>query len=181
MKNIVTERELKRMVKRVVREEKLNNINEDLPRRERERHQTQFAKSKFEPYDREREIMGAFGPYRDDLPPNVISYLRKNPRRFLQKMVDIYGMDKILDFIGYQQPEMMEDYDNYMGSKNEKGFMGRLGSRHGYIQDPEGNVKPYPKPRNEKRYNNYMGSEKGKKLTASDIKSKMDSLSGNRR
>ena len=139
MKNIVTERELKRMVKRVVREEKLNNINEDLPRRERERHQTQFAKSKFEPYDREREIMGAFGPYRDDLPPNIISYLRKNPRRFLQKMVDIYGMDKILDFIGYQQPEMMEDYDNYMGSK------------------------------------------KGKKLTASDIKSKMDSLSGNRR
>ena len=29
MKNIISERELKRMVKKVVREEKLNNINED--------------------------------------------------------------------------------------------------------------------------------------------------------
>ena len=142
MKNIISERELKNMVKKVVREEKMNNINEALPRRERERHQTQFAKSKFEPYDREREIMDAFGPYRDDIPANIISYLRKNPRRFLQTLTDAYGMDKMLDFIGYTPEtdiDMEEDYDNYMDSK------------------------------------------KGKKLTASDIKSKMDSFSDSRR
>ena len=113
MKNIISEGELKRMVKKVVREEKLNNINEALPRRERERHQTNWRKKNFEPYDREKEIMGAFGSYRKDVPPNVISYLRKNPRTFLQRIVDIYGMDKVLDFIGYT-PEMTEGYDNYM-------------------------------------------------------------------
>jgi hypothetical protein len=142
MKNIISERELKNMVKKVVREEKMNNINEALPRRERERHQTQFAKSKFEPYDREREIMDAFGPYRDDIPANIISYLRKNPRRFLQKLTDAYGMDKMLDFIGYT---------------------------------PETDIDM------EEGYDNYMGSKKGKKLTASDIKAKMDSFSNSRR
>lgn len=115
MKNIINEKELERMVKRVVREEKLNNINESLPRRERERHQTNWRKREFEPYDRERDIMSAFGSYSNDVPPNVISYLRKNPRAFLRRVVDIYGMDKVLDFIGYQQPEMGEEYDNYMG------------------------------------------------------------------
>ena len=196
MKNIVTERELERMVKRVVREEKLNNINEDLPRRERERHQTQFAKSKFEPYDREREIMGAFGPYRDDLPPNIISYLRKNPRRFLQKMVDIYGMDKILDFIGYQQPEMMEGYDNYMDESNSiltdihndvmelptDEAMEYLDEVIEYCVNLQSDIESGMMGGDTVGfYDNYMGSKKGKKLTASDIKSKMDSLSGNRR
>ena len=90
-------------------------INEDhtLPRRERERHANQFAKSKFEPYDREREIMDAFGPYRDDVPANVVSYLRKNPKRFLQKLVKVYGMDKTLEYIGYEGGENIDlDYNN---------------------------------------------------------------------
>jgi polyhydroxyalkanoate synthesis regulator phasin len=113
-KNIISERELQSLVKKVVREEKLNNINEALPRRERERHETNWKKKSFEPYDREKDIMSAFGSYSSDLPANVISYLRKNPRTFLKKIVDIYGMDKVLDFIGYRQPEMTEDYDNYM-------------------------------------------------------------------
>jgi hypothetical protein len=99
-----TENDIERLVGRI--------IKEDLPRRERERHQTHFAKSKFEPYDRERDIMDAFGPYKDDVPVNVISYLRKNPRTFLKKLVDVYGMDKFLDFIGYTPNE--DNYDNHM-------------------------------------------------------------------
>jgi len=116
MKNkvIINERELQSLVKKVVREEKLNNINEALPRRERERHETNWRKREFEPYQRESDIMSAFGPYSNDVPPNVVSYLRKNPRTFLRRMVDVYGMDKILDFIGYQQPEMTEGYNHYM-------------------------------------------------------------------
>jgi hypothetical protein len=46
--------------------------------------------------------MSAFGPYASDVPPNVVSYLRKNPRTFLKKLADVYGVDKLLDFIGYQ-------------------------------------------------------------------------------
>jgi hypothetical protein len=115
MKNkFINERHLESLVKKVIREEKLSNINEALPRRERERHQTNWRKREFEPYDREKDIMSAFGSYSGDIPPNVISYLRKNPRRFLQRIVDIYGMDKVLEFIGYQQPEMVEGYDSYM-------------------------------------------------------------------
>jgi hypothetical protein len=111
-----TESDIERLVERI--------LNEDLPRRERERHATQFAKAAFDPYDREREIMDAFGPYRDDVPANVISYLRKNPRRFLQKLTNAYGIDKMLDFIGYEVPmvdePMEEDYDNYMSDRPER-------------------------------------------------------------
>jgi hypothetical protein len=112
----LTEKDIEGLVKKVIKEEK---IQEALPRRERERHQTNWRKREFEPYDREKDIMGAFGPYSSDVPPNVISYLRKNPRTFLQRVVDIYGMDKVLDFIGYQQPEMAEGYDNYMDDFHE--------------------------------------------------------------
>lgn len=158
MKNIINEKELERMVKRVVREEKLNNINESLPRRERERHQTNWRKREFEPYDRERDIMSAFGSYSNDVPPNVISYLRKNPRAFLRRVVDIYGMDKVLDFIGYQQPEMEEGYDNYMDDVHEE---------EKWIQ------KAIEKPGSLRRK---MGVKKGEKLSPSDIKAKLDSL-----
>jgi hypothetical protein len=114
MKKVIklNEKSLESLVNKIIKEEK---IQEALPRRERERHQTNWRKREFEPYDREKDIMGAFGPYSSDVPPNVISYLRKNPRTFLQRVVDIYGMDKVLDFIGYQQPEMAEGYDSYMG------------------------------------------------------------------
>lgn len=122
-----------------------DNINENLPRRERERHATQFAKSSFEPYDREREIMNAFGPYRDDVPANVISYLRKNPRRFLQTLTDVYGMDRMLDFIGYEQTEIAEDYDDYMGSCNECGrnYMGENHRRKNRSHLTEENKRTY--------------------------------------
>lgn len=102
MKKVVKmkEQDIEKLVEKIMKEE---SMNEDLPRRERERHATNFAKSKFDPYDREREIMDAFGPYRDDVPANIVSYLRKNPRRFLQKLTNAYGMDKMLEFIGYNE------------------------------------------------------------------------------
>jgi len=158
MKNIINEREIQSLVKKVVREEKLNNLNESLPRRERERHQTNWRKGKFEPYDRERDIMSVFGPYSNDVPPNVVSYLRKNPRTFLKRMVDVYGMDKILDFIGYQQPEMTETYDNHMDDVHEEDK---------WIQ------KAIEKPGSLRRK---MGLKKDEKLSPADIKNKLASL-----
>jgi len=96
----VTENDLELLVQKILKEEK--SLNEALPRRERERHETNWRKREFEPYQREKDIMGAFGSYSDDVPPNVISYLRKNPRKFLQRIVGIYGMDRVLDFIDYR-------------------------------------------------------------------------------
>jgi hypothetical protein len=101
IKKIISEKELTDMVKKVILEEKLNNINEATPRRELDRVSTNWRQKDFEPYGREKEIMDAFGPYGNDIPPQVISYLRKNPKRFLQRMVNIYGMDRVLDYIGY--------------------------------------------------------------------------------
>jgi hypothetical protein len=108
-----TENDIERLVERI--------LNENLPKRERERHATQFAKSKFEPYEREEDIMNAFGPYREDIPPNVISYLRKNPRRFIQRLVAAYGMDKMLDFIGYTHgANVQEAVESWMGGNESQ-------------------------------------------------------------
>ena len=66
MKNIISERELKRMVKKVVREEKLNNINED-----RADFEMSGARSRkdYTSNPRERDISSMFGKYADDVPP----------------------------------------------------------------------------------------------------------------
>ena len=108
MKNIISERELKRMVKKVVREEKLNNINED-----RTDFEMSGARSRkdYTSNPRERDISSMFGKYADDVPPIVIRYLRKNPEAIVKRLFKIYG-EKIFDYL--PQQEMEEGYDNYM-------------------------------------------------------------------
>jgi len=125
MKKVVklTENDLESLVNKIMKEE--SRVNEALPRRERERHQTNWRKKNFEPYNREADIMSAFGPYATDVPPNVVSYLRKNPRLFLKRLVDVYGMDKFLEFIGHQDNVMTNDNvtenkNSYLRNKNNK-------------------------------------------------------------
>jgi hypothetical protein len=98
----LSESDLENLVQKIIKEDELNNIKEALPKRELERHQSNWRRGDFEPYKREDELMKAFGPYSKDIPPHVISYLRKNPRIFLKRIVDVYGMDRVLDFIGYK-------------------------------------------------------------------------------
>lgn len=113
------EKALEALVTKIINEEKLH---EDLPRRERERHQTNWRKRDFDPYERERDIMGAFGPYANDVPPNVVSYLRKNPRRFIQRLVDVYGANKFLEFAGLNAPvnNQVADVENLNVAENTK-------------------------------------------------------------
>lgn len=75
-------------------------IDEELPRRERERKADNFRKSSFNPYDREIDIMSVFGPYGDDIPANVIQYLRKNPARFIKQLGKVYGKDNVIKYLG---------------------------------------------------------------------------------
>lgn len=75
-------------------------VNESLPKRERERKETNFRKSSFKPYEREGQLMDIFGPYKDDVPPNVISYMRKNPALIIKRLEQVYGRDKILRYLG---------------------------------------------------------------------------------
>lgn len=97
MKKVVkyTESDIERIVGRI--------LKEDLPKRELDRQNTKWRRGDFEPYERESQLSKSFGAYSDDVPPQVISYLRKNPRRFLQKFVEIYGMEKVLEYIGYNE------------------------------------------------------------------------------
>jgi hypothetical protein len=78
-------------------------VTESLPRRERERHETNFRRSSFEPYEREGQLMDIFGPYKQDVPPNVISYMRKNPALIIKRLEQVYGRDKILRYLGINE------------------------------------------------------------------------------
>ena len=89
----LTESDIERLVKKIITEDK--TINEDLPGREQERKDTSFRRREFQPYKREKGIQKLFGKYAEDVPPQVIQYLRKIPGTIVKRLVDIYGYDKI--------------------------------------------------------------------------------------
>lgn len=80
-------------------------MNEALPRRERERKDTQYRKDTFDPYSRESQLMSIFGPYKNDVPPNVIQYMRKNPALLIKRLMNVYGEDKMLRYMGIELPQ----------------------------------------------------------------------------
>ena len=196
MKNIISERELKRMVKKVVREEKLNTINED-----RTDFEMSGARSRkdYVSNPRERDISSMFGKYSEDVPPMVIRYLRKNPEAIVKRLYKIYG-DKIFDYL--PQQEMEEGYDSYMGEsifddissdvaempndeameyldevinycinlREELGYDSYMDDVH---EEEKWIQKAIEKPGSLRRK---MGVKKGEKLSPSDIKVKLDSL-----
>lgn len=46
---------------------------------------------------REKDVEGLFGKYEEQIPNDVLRYLRKNPQLLMNRLVDIYG-EKFLDF-----------------------------------------------------------------------------------
>jgi hypothetical protein len=102
-KNIIMEKkivklkesDIEKLVLKILKEEDSSNY----PRREVDRRKSNFRRSDFEPYPREKEIQGVFGKYAEELPPNLIQHMRKNPETILTKLIDIYGKDRVLDII----------------------------------------------------------------------------------
>lgn len=119
MKNKViklNERTLESLVKKVIREEKLNNIKED-----RTDYEMSGARSRkdYVSNPRERGIENVFGKYSEDVPPSVIRYMRKNPDAILRRMSklypDIYMRHTPEEFdIDYPQEDIEESYGSYM-------------------------------------------------------------------
>jgi hypothetical protein len=99
MKKVVrlNENDIEGLVKKIMSEEK--NINEAWPQRELDRRATNFRRGDFEPYKREKDVQSVFGKYSEDVPPQVIQYMRKNPAMIIKRLVDIYGIDEIYDYI----------------------------------------------------------------------------------
>ena len=198
MKNIISERELKRMVKKVFIEEKVNIINED-----RTDFEMSGARSRrdYVSNPRERDISSMFGKYAEDVPPIVIRYLRKNPEAIVKRLYKIYG-DKIFDYL--PQQEMEEGYDSYMGGLKklfkrkemspediesaEGTYSSECGKCHGkgcghcnyegYVEVEDVNEEKWIQKAIERpgSLRKKMGLKKGEKLSSSDIKSKLNSL-----
>ena len=55
----LSESDLENLVQKIIKEDELNNIKEALPKRELERHQSNWRRGDFEPYKREDELNGS--------------------------------------------------------------------------------------------------------------------------
>ncbi len=90
MKKIVklTESDLNRLVKKIINEQEFDN---------------EIGKSKFtvEPHvkmtPREKDIEGLFGKYSEQIPEDILRYMRKNPQLVMDRLSVIYGK-KFLDY-----------------------------------------------------------------------------------
>ena len=84
-KIILTESDITKIVKKSI-ERKLNedkfSVEPDVPRQ-----------------PRERDIDSLFGKYTYHVPDDVIRYMRKNPALIIKRLVDIYGEDKVKQYV----------------------------------------------------------------------------------
>jgi hypothetical protein len=81
MKKIVklTESDLNRIVKKVLKEQVTDPEMSG-----------SWERSKYEPTPRESGVKDVFGKYGEDMLPNIIRYLRKNPDAILRRMSKMY-------------------------------------------------------------------------------------------
>ena len=58
------------------------------------------TRADFDPTAREIEMSGVFGKHAEDVPPTTIRYMRKNPGTIIKRLADMYGVDKIKNWLG---------------------------------------------------------------------------------
>ena len=49
---------------------------------------------------REQELKSLFGPASTNVPTQSSTYIRKNPKRFVQKIQEIYGLNSVVKWLG---------------------------------------------------------------------------------
>lgn len=84
----IYESEIKRAVRRGVMENMF------------EQHEMKdtYSKARYSQSPREEEIEGVFGQYGEEIPPSVLRYMRKNPKRIIERLYDVYGQ-QMFDYI----------------------------------------------------------------------------------
>tara|TARA_R110002126_G_scaffold34665_3_gene107093 strand:- start:12289 stop:12705 length:417 start_codon:yes stop_codon:yes gene_type:complete len=104
MKKIVklTESDLNRIVKKVMKESVENPEMSG-----------SWERSKYEPTPREGGVKDVFGKYGEDMLPNIIRYLRKNPDAILRRMSKMYPeiYMRHIPLMGEVENKTVKDYD----------------------------------------------------------------------
>ena len=49
---------------------------------------------------REESLVSLFGPSGNEVPTESLTYIRKNPKRFVKKLTEIYGLDSVVKWVG---------------------------------------------------------------------------------
>ena len=51
-------------------------------------------------HNREEELLTLFGPSCEEVPTESLTYIRKNPKRFVKKITEIYGLNSVVKWLG---------------------------------------------------------------------------------
>lgn len=123
------ENDIEKLVRKIIREGDSDRsqlyqegVNEAWPQRELDRKETNFRRGDFDPYKREKGVQSIFGKYSEDVPPTVIQYMRKNPAAIIKRLVDIYGLEKVYNYIDKANgEEVTENYkfEDIISKKNK--------------------------------------------------------------
>jgi hypothetical protein len=49
---------------------------------------------------REESLVSLFGPSGTEVPTESLTYIRKNPKRFINKITEIYGLESVVKWVG---------------------------------------------------------------------------------
>ena len=49
---------------------------------------------------REESLVSLFGPSGNEVPTESLTYIRKNPKRFINKITEIYGLESVVKWVG---------------------------------------------------------------------------------
>lgn len=49
---------------------------------------------------REESLVTLFGPSGNEVPTESLTYIRKNPKRFVKKLTEIYGLNSVVKWVG---------------------------------------------------------------------------------
>ena len=49
---------------------------------------------------REESLVTLFGPSGNEVPTESLTYIRKNPKRFINKITEIYGLESVVKWVG---------------------------------------------------------------------------------
>ena len=50
--------------------------------------------------NREESLITLFGPAGNGVPTESLTYIRKNPKRFVKKITEIYGLESVVKWVG---------------------------------------------------------------------------------